>query len=287
MAGKVLRLGQLGGVVPGMLRRLLSPLGINLVPIGGVFLAGWSPATALSLYWWENLIGSVLVALRILAHRALTRKRGHRRQQLGLQVRHETTLRGGRRAGRRRGGEAAVAAVPAAGSFLAEFVVAACAATLLHGALLWFLLRRVLDDDAQGAQLRQGVIAVAAVQLLAFALDLAGIRARPFAWIREQAQAAVARVTLVHLAIILGFWFGAGRAGLSGFFGPFAVLKLLADVGNSLHRAGLRLDSEEAPAWLAATLNRLRGDRGDFAEHWREEKQRERQLWEQDEEVAG
>ena len=55
-------------------RRLLPAVGINGVPIAGVFLAGWDGATALSLYWWENLIGSVLIALRILVHRVLTRK---------------------------------------------------------------------------------------------------------------------------------------------------------------------------------------------------------------------
>lgn len=55
-----------------MLRRLAPLVGINAVPLGGVFLAGWSLATALSLYWWESLIGATLVALRIALPRTLT-----------------------------------------------------------------------------------------------------------------------------------------------------------------------------------------------------------------------
>jgi hypothetical protein len=31
---------------------------VNLVPAGGVVFRGWSPATALALYWCENLMCS-------------------------------------------------------------------------------------------------------------------------------------------------------------------------------------------------------------------------------------
>jgi hypothetical protein len=109
-----------------MLRRLVPLVGINAVPLGGVFLADWSPATALSLYWWENLIGAALVALRIALHRALTRKRGHHRLQLGLQVYVGATEHGqGRRERKREDGEP--------GSFLGEFVLVAGGGTAVHG----------------------------------------------------------------------------------------------------------------------------------------------------------
>ena len=67
-------------------RRLVPLVGVNAVPVAGVFLAGWDGATALSLYWWENLIGSLLIALRIVVHRALSRKRGHWRLQISLEA---------------------------------------------------------------------------------------------------------------------------------------------------------------------------------------------------------
>ena len=38
--------------------RVLQALGINSVPVLGVFLGGWSTATALLLYWFENLLAT-------------------------------------------------------------------------------------------------------------------------------------------------------------------------------------------------------------------------------------
>lgn len=45
--------------------------------LGGAHLAGWSPATALTLYWCGNLSGATPVAQRIAVHRAVTRKQRH------------------------------------------------------------------------------------------------------------------------------------------------------------------------------------------------------------------
>jgi hypothetical protein len=258
---------------------LLPVLGINAVPVGGVLLAGWSAGTALSLYWWENLIGSLLVAVRIAVHRALTRTRGHQRLQLSLESNPQVTDgRGGRHPRPRRDGARQ-------GSFLLEFLIAACLCTAIHGLLLWALLRQELVDGPGAAALRQGVLAVAGFQLLGLAFDLFGIRRRPFAWIRDVAQAAFARVTLIHLVLIVGFWFAVSRGGVSSFFAPFAVIKALADVGNALHRLGLRVDPDEAPSWLVATMNRMRPGH-DFGEHWREQQRLRRQLAMEDEEVA-
>jgi hypothetical protein len=288
-----------------LLRRLVPVAGANAVPVAGVFLAGWNGATALTLYWCENLLGSLLVLARLALHRRLTRKRGYERLQLGLQSdfekrwgpeatrrRRAAAARAPVAAGRRRrpaagahapaGVDAAAAVQP--GSFVAELAAAACAATVVHGVLLWLVLRQSFAGLSQDAALRHGLLAVAAFQLLGFALDLPGLRERPFAWARELAQGAVARVTLVHLVLIAGFWVSA-RGG-AAFFGPFAVLKAAADVGNLLARAGFRADPDEAPAWLAGVMNRLRTD-ADFAADWRERKEVERQLLARDEEVGG
>ena len=259
-------------------RRLFPVLGVNAVPVAGVFLAGWDGATALSLYWWENLIGSLLIALRILVHRALTRKRGHWRLQLGLEA-HDARV-GGAPGAERPGADGA-----RPGSFLLEFTLAACAATALHGAFLWFVVRRVLEDGPQADQLRQGILAVAGFQALGLLVDLYGIRDRPFSWIREQAQAGVQRVTLIHLVVIAGYWASLSPGGL-GFFGPFAVLKALAEVGSMLTLAGVRADPDEAPRWLAGTINRIAPARGDFAAYWRERRGEERRLHAADEEVV-
>lgn len=262
-----------------MLRRLVPLIGINAVPLGGVFFAVWSPATALSLYWWENLIGSALVALRIALHRALTRKRGHHRLQLGLQV-----SAGGNENGRRRRKRKREDGEP--GSFLGEFLLVAGGGTAAHAVLLWAVLRGFLEAGPDGDQLRIGVLAVGLIQLGGFLFDLIGIRQRPFAWIRDLAQATAARVSLLHLTLIAGFWFATGPGGLSGVLRPFVVFKALADLGGVLERLGVNANPEEAPPWLAATMNRVRPEGGDFATYWRERKDRERELRERDEQAG-
>lgn len=263
-----------------MLRRLVPLVGINAVPLGGVFLAGWSPATALSLYWWENLSGATLVALRIALHRALTRKRGHRRLQLNLQANIGSNEDSRRRRKREREDVES-------GSFLGEFLLVAGAGTAAHGLLLWGVLRGFLEAGPEGDQLRLGVLAVGVFQVGGFLFDLIGIRHRPFAWIRELAQATAQRVSLLHLTLIIGFWFASGPGGLSGVLRPFVVLKALADLGGVLAHMGVNADPEEAPPWLAVAMNRLRPEGGDFATYWRERKERERELREQDEQVVG
>ena len=47
-------------------------LGVNSIPIVGVLVGDWSPATALSVYWCENLIAALLIAARLALHAAGT-----------------------------------------------------------------------------------------------------------------------------------------------------------------------------------------------------------------------
>jgi hypothetical protein len=266
-------------------RRLLPVAGANAVPVAGVFLAGWDGPTALTLYWWENLVGSLLIALRILVHRMLTRKRGHWRLQLSLAAHNERGGVGRAPQGRApQEGRGASGARP--GSFFGEFLAAGLAATAVHGLMLWVVVRRLLDEGPEAEQLRAGVLAVAGFQVLGLAVDLVGIRDRPFSWIRKIAETGVQRVTLVHLVVIIGWWVSLERGGLDGFFGPFAVLKALAELGTALSILGVNVYTEEAPGWLTATMQRIAPGRGDFAEYWRGRREEERRLHERDEEVV-
>jgi hypothetical protein len=264
----------LTGPVLARVRGLVSLLGINAIPLAGVFFGGWSGATALSLYWWENLFGCVLVLTRLLLHRRLTQKRGYQRLHLTLASRDTP----GPPKPWRPGGKVKVERT---GSFVQEFAVAAVAATAVHGLLLWFVVSKVMERSADGEALRQGVLGVAAIQLATFLWDLRGIRARPFAWAREQAQNTLNRVTLIHLFLIVGTWV-ALKSETVTFFGPFAVLKALADFGNLLAKSGVNFDGPEAPRWLAFTMERISPGR-DFAGYWRTLKGEERRLAQQDE----
>lgn len=257
-------------------RGLVSLLGINAIPLAGVFLGGWSGATALSLYWWENLVGCVLVLARLLLHRRLTRKRGYERLHLTLASRDNE----GKPLQQWKPGRPPT--VERKGSFAQEFAVAALAATAVHGLLLLVVVAKVLEKSPDGAALRQAVLGVGAVQVAVFLWDLHGLRQRPFAWVREQAQNTLNRVTLIHLFLIVGTWVALKSETIT-FFGPFAVLKAMADAGNVLARGGVTLDTAEAPGWLAATINRIAPSRGDFADYWRALKTEERRLATQDE----
>jgi hypothetical protein len=262
--------------VTDRVRGLVSLLGINAIPIVGVFFGGWSGATALSLYWWENLVGCLLVALRLLLHRRWTRKRGYERLHLTLASRGgDEPPRAWEPGSRRR------PKIETKGNFVKEFAVAAVAATAVHGLLLWFVVSKVLDRSPDGDALRQGVLGVAAVQVATFLWDLRGLRQRPFAWVREQAQTTLNRVTLIHLFLIVGTWV-ALKSETVTFFGPFAVLKAMADAGNLLAKSGVNFDGTEAPRWLAATMNRISPGR-DFEGYWRALKTEEHRLATQDE----
>ena len=59
------------------LRPLLTALGLNAVPALGWFVGDWSAGTTLVLYWLETLIGTLLVAGRIVIHRRIRPSKGH------------------------------------------------------------------------------------------------------------------------------------------------------------------------------------------------------------------
>src|SRR6266513_3014634 len=59
------------------LRSLLTALGLNAVPALGWFVGEWSAGTMLVLYWIETLIGTLLLAVRIILHRRIRPSKGH------------------------------------------------------------------------------------------------------------------------------------------------------------------------------------------------------------------
>jgi hypothetical protein len=265
-----------------IVRRLVPVAGANAVPIAGVFFADWSGGTALTMYWCENLLMSSLVLVLLLLHRRGTRKRGYQRLQLSLASDPSVASSSGRPSGRSRG-DRRLGHRRQPGSFVREFAVAAGAATLVHGLLLWWVIRDVLAELPFDGSLRTGLLVVAGFHLLGFGMDLVGLKGRSFAWARGRAEVGFNRVMLVHLALLIGFWVSLERGG-SGFFGPFAILKAVADIGNLLHRSGLRANPDEPPRLLTAAMNRLTSKSGrDFGEHWRQRRAEEKALAKDDE----
>jgi hypothetical protein len=244
---------------------------LNLVPAGGVVLRGWSPATALTLYWGENLVGSVLIALRIALHRRMTRKRGHYRGQ--IDVKDGTTGR--------------VRSRPS--TFLAEFTTVGLAFCLVHGVFLAALLAIVVKESPSPAELRQGLPWMLGAQLGWFLLDLPYLRNWSFAELKRLADRLIGRIGLIHFALMGGMLIAAFSSRPRAFFAAFGTLKALADLG-SLLPAGSGPPAE-APRWFLWTTRRLGQDRHrktrqDVATWWRDTTRAERQRVEEDEQVV-
>ncbi len=242
------------------LRQILLALGLNFVPIAGVALGGWSTATAMVLYWIENVLNAVLITITIYVHQRQTNKRGH---WVSYTV-DETRM------GKRRRWKGQM-------PFYKSFLMQAGLFTLVHGVFLFFFIfvtMTPIDRDS----LRNGLIVVAGFQLLNFAFDLIGIGDKPFAWVKRLSDGAMGRVVLIHLALILGVFFSAQ------FFVPFAVMKLIADVLSVLTRGMQYKETETPPAWLTPIMNRLRPGE-DFAAYWADEHRRTLEANAQNEEV--
>jgi Family of unknown function (DUF6498) len=256
--------------------RALQALGLNAVPAGGFFLGTWSWDTALTLYWFENLLGGLFIGLRIALHRRWTDKRGHfRAHSLGMAQAAPQENKPRREPG----------------SLLSSFLVPTVVFTLAHGLFLGFALRNLLPHAGSGtavAPLRWGALALGCLLAIGFAIDLTSLRARPFAWLREMAELHLGRVVLVQLAILVGFVLMAWRGHEpQRFLLAFAALKTLADIGNLSARAlGVqRLDIATPSPWFAGMMNRLgkKSHGEDFETYWQRLREQQQELEEEDE----
>jgi hypothetical protein len=223
--------------------RLLQVVGINSVPLVGIFAADWTDATALAFYWCENVIVTVLVSFRIWLHRRATRLAGH----------WETSP------------VAAADAASSTSTFLSGFLVPASAFTAGHAVFLGLLLFVILPQsfpDAGGvdlASLGEGVAAGTLVLTVGCSIDAVRIRHRPFSWIRQLAQRVLGRVVLVHLTIIFGMFAMTWLDGPRGLFLVFAGFKTLADLGSYL---GSDAAPDPEPShWLVWSIRLLAGKR--------------------------
>ncbi|SIO66729.1 hypothetical protein SAMN05444166_8198 [Singulisphaera sp. GP187] len=250
-----------------LLQMALS-VGLNAIPVGGVVLRGWTPATALTLYWCENLVAALLIALRIAIHRRLTRRRGHYRLQINAK------------------GNPGKGESQAQGTYLGEFLTISLAFTLVHGIFLAAVLAVVVKVGPHPAQLVQGLRWMVAVQVGSFVLDLFQVRKWPFADLKKNADRILGRVILIQLAIIGGMMFAAFSSRPEAFFAVFGFLKTLSDVASRIPytpKPGV-----EAPRWFLWFANRF--DKGkhwktgqDAATWWRETRLAERRRVDEDE----
>ena len=249
-----------------LLARVLPLLGVNAVPVWGLVAARWTGGTALTLYWLESALAAILVAVRIALHRAMTRKAGH-----GFVSPIQDGSPGKR----------------TPGSFFGHFVGAAAAFTAGHGiflAVVLALARRRGEAEAlvDLAALRAALPFVIVFLSLGFAIDLIGLRNRPFVWIERVAQRSLARYVVIQATLMLGMAFVVSSSQPRRLFLVFAVLKTLSDFAAWIPQ----YEPDEAPAWLARTLDRIGKRRGEgFAAYWKRTRREEQRRIEENERV--
>jgi hypothetical protein len=245
---------------------ILSVLFNNGLVIWGLGWAGWSGPTALAIYWGENAIGTIFIALRIWLHRSLTRKRGHYRNHLGLEVSGD--------------GANKIKSITDK-SFLVEYLVTSVVFTLAHGVFVVAIFALIFKTAPDVDTMRWALLAIGASQLFGFLFDLVGLRNRSFAWLKLVAGRGLARVLVVQLSLI----FGIGLAALTGHNAalgiPFAGLKLLADLGTAV-ATEKPPQSDEGPRWLVWLMKKC-FPKDDFAAVLRAENAKRRREMAEDE----
>lgn len=246
---------QLARALPSGLR----VLGVNSVPVAGFLLADWSILTALAIYWSENVLGSLLLGVRLVLHRRWTRKRGYWEARVG--------------------GSRGSAASPQSG-FIGGFLSTALLFCLAHGVFL-AVLALVLPSEYQEigviepGQLLAGVALVLLFLLGGFSIDLSSLRRWSFAEIQGVTERMLGRVVVVHLTILIGMLALGVTGRASALFTVFAGFKALVDLSTLLPRAQ---PAAAPPGWLVWLMGRLRSDRGEeFATFWRRSRERELQ----------
>jgi hypothetical protein len=233
-----------------VLARLFRLFAASLVPGGGYFVAGWSPATALTLYWVDNVFGSVAMSLRIFLHRRATGAAGHSRAQLQAVV---TT------------GNAGQEAQVEFRSFLTEFLVTSTGFSVAHGLFLAAVLGFVLERPDVGA-VRQGAVAIAICHAIALTADRVTLANWPFFKLKEQAQRVMGRLALVNMALLGGTWALAFSRSPDSFFSVFVWLKAASDIGGMLPS----METRNPPRWLVRVMNLFPRQNGEsFEDYWR------------------
>jgi Family of unknown function (DUF6498) len=171
------------------------------------------------LYWVENIVGSLAMAVRISEHRRLTGDKEHRHAHLGLTF---TTSSG-------RGPDKPVRFK----SFLSEFFTGSMMFGIGHGAFLFVVLAAVVERP-DFAALKEGAMAIVLCHAIAITVDLFTIQNWPFDKLKEQAGSLMGRTILVQLALIGGTWLAIYRDSKESFFTVFVWLKAASDLAAML-----------------------------------------------------
>lgn len=215
--------------------RALQILGVNAVPAWGFFDNHWSASSTLIVYWFENVIATLLIAVRVVIHRRVTKKRGY------------------------------FASTTRYNSFLSTFLQSSLAFTAVHGVFIAAIVGIIATTGpVRLADVERGVAGVSAFLAFGLLIDLVKIRRSSFAYIRRLTDHAMGRVFVIHFTILIGMAIAMLTGKTAAIFVIFVSLKTLLDIGGQLPD----YDPAEAPRWLNAIMPKIDG-KTSFAEFWR------------------
>ena len=250
---------------------------INAVPLVGVLYFEWSAINVIVLYWFENLLIGFCTLIRLIAHRAWTRKRGYWRHsnRLGVQVDNK----------------------PAEMGLIGEYAIGTFGFTLAHGIFVGgivLIVHQNYPDQAMWQlswqQVLRGALTIAAFLGIELAVDLTRIRGASFAALRDYAQARMGRVIVLHLAIIFGMFAMAMSHSPMGILYVLIGIKTCADLLGVATRAAPKIADSDTPppAWTLRMANKLGKDKGGAAglqKQWQAERDQARKSAIEDEQT--
>ncbi len=252
---------------PSKLGAVMLALLINAVPLVGVLYFGWSAINVVVLYWFENLLIGFCTLIRLIVHRAWTRKRGYWRHsnRLGIQIDNK----------------------PAEMGLIGEYAIGTFGFTLAHAIFVGGIVLQLQNYPDQAMwqlssqQVLRGALAIAVFLGIELAVDLTRIRGASFAALRDYAQARMGRVIVLHLAIIFGM------VAMAMYHSPMGVLYVLIGIKTCADLLGVATrgapkiaDSDTPPPALTMHMaNKPGKDKGGAAgsqKQWQAERDQAR-----------
>jgi hypothetical protein len=203
-----------------LIAALAANLGINAIPAGLVLLGGNSAATAMVLYFLENLVSILLAAARV---RILAPANDEAYADMGYDnvetsvdgvVRSQKTILRTRRV------------------LITDFVSLALIFSLGTGIFLGAFLFLILHVEIPGSVILAGMEGIMAFQLFNFVSDLVLLGPLTPAHADILLQQSMGRVALIYFAVFVGVILAA-IVGNSSFVLPFAALKTVADLATT------------------------------------------------------
>ena len=209
-------------------RPLRTALGINAVPAAGWFLGDWSAGTTLVVFWLETLIGTLLVAGRIVLHRRVRPSQGHWYYQAPQGHTPQATSSSG-------------------STYFTAFLVPALVFTLAHGVFLavlgWMMISKNLTPEAKVDRnhLLAGLIGVLVFQIADFLMDPSGSGAAVRLGWRLGQQMLGRVIVIIH-----------DHGGMAAVVSPRKTNFLASSFFENLLNATCpaSVEPETPPAWL-------------------------------------